>query len=72
MSKLTIESTIKELLANKEVKNFLEDLVPGITKNPIMVLAKNQKLKDILDKVDDYINDETIDKIIKFLQDLKD
>ena len=72
MAKLTIESTIKELLENKEVKNFLEDLVPGITKNPLLVLAKNKKLKEILDKVDDLIDDEMIDKLIKFLKELKD
>ena len=72
MAKLTIESTIKELLENKEVKNFLEDLVPGLTKNPLLKLAQNQKLKDIVDKLDDLITDETIDKLIAFLKDLKD
>ena len=72
MAKLTIESTIKELLENKEVKNFLEDLVPGLTKNPLLVLAKNKKLKEILDKLDDLIDDEMIDKLIKFLKELKD
>ena len=46
MAKLTIESTIKELLANKEVKAKLEELVPGLTKNPLLKLAQNQKLKD--------------------------
>ena len=72
MAKLTIESTIKELLENKEVKNFLEDLVPGITKNPLLALAKNKKLKEVTDKLDDLIDDEMIDKLIKFLEDLKD
>ena len=65
MAKLTIESTIKELLANKEVKAKIEELIPGLTKNPILMLAKNETLKDIIDKVDDFIDDETIDKIIK-------
>ena len=72
MAKLTIESTIKELLENKEVKNFLEDLVPGLTKNPLLALAKNKKLKEVTDKLDDLIDDEMIDKLIKFLEDLKD
>ena len=72
MAKLTIESTIKELLANKEVKAKIDELIPGLTKNPILVLAKNETLKDIIDKVDDFIDDETIDKIIDFLKDLKD
>ena len=72
MAKLTIESTIKELLENKEVKNFLEDLVPGLTKNPLLVLAKNKKLKEVIDKLDDLIDDEMIDKLIKFLKELKD
>ena len=72
MSKLTIESTIKELLANKEVKAKIEELIPGLTKNPILMLAKNETLKDIIDKVDDFIDDETIDKIIDFLKDLKE
>ena len=72
MAKLTIESTIKELLNNKEVKEKLEELVPGLTKNPLLKLAQNQKLKDIVDKLDDLITDETIDKLIAFLKDLKD
>ncbi|MBR5873378.1 MAG: hypothetical protein IKY90_01435 [Oscillospiraceae bacterium] len=72
MAKLTIESTIKELLANKEVKAKIEELIPGLTKNPILMLAKNETLKDIIDKVDDFIDDETIDKIIDFLKDLKE
>ena len=72
MAKLTIESTIKELLANKEVKAKIEELIPGHTKNPILMLAKNETLKDIIDKVDDFIDDETIDKIIDFLKDLKE
>ena len=72
MAKLTIESTIKELLANKEVKAKIEELIPGLTMNPILMLAKNETLKDIIDKVDDFIDDETIDKIIDFLKDLKE
>lgn len=72
MAKLTIESTIKELLANKEVKAKIEELIPGLTKNPILMLAKNETLKDIIDKVDDFVDDETIDKIIDFLKDLKE
>ena len=72
MAKLTIESTIKELLANKEVKAKIEELIPGLTKNPILMLAKNETLKDIIDKVDDFIDDETIDKIIDFLKKLKE
>ena len=72
MAKLTVESTLKEILANKEVKDFLEELVPGITKNPLLLLAKNEKLKDIMDKFDKLLDDKTIDKIIKFLEDLKD
>ena len=57
MAKLTIESTIKELLENKEVKNFLDDLVPGLTKNPLLALAKNKKLKEVMDKLDNLIDD---------------
>ncbi len=72
MAKLTIESTIKELLENKDVKEKIEELVPGLTKNPILKLAQNQKLKDIVDKLDDLITDETIDKLIDFLKDLKE
>lgn len=72
MAKLNIESTIKELLANEQVKDKLEELVPGLTKNPLLKLAGNQKLKDIVDKLDDLITDETIDKLIDFLEDLKD
>ena len=72
MAKLTIESTIKELLDNKEVAKFLDDLVPGLTKNPLLSLAKNKKLKEVMDKLDNLIDDEMIDKLIKFLEDLKD
>jgi len=72
MAKLTIESTIKELLENKDVKEKIEELVPGLTKNPILKLAQNQELKDIVDKLDDLITDETIDKLIDFLKDLKE
>ena len=72
MAKLTIESTIKELLDNKEVVKFLDDLVPGLTKNPLLALAKNKKLKEIMDKLDNLIDDDMIDKLIKFLEDLKD
>ena len=72
MAKLTIESTIKELLSNDQVKDFIDDLIPGFSKNPLLLLAKNKKLKEITDKLDDVLDDEMIDKIIKFLEDLKD
>ena len=72
MAKLTIESTIKELLANDQVKDFIDDLIPGFSKNPLLLLAKNKKLKEITDKLDDILDDEMIDKIIKFLEELKD
>ena len=68
MAKLTIESTIKELLANEQV----EELVPGLTKNPLVALAKNKTLKEIMDKLDDLLTDDVIDQIIDFLKDLKD
>ena len=72
MAKLTIESTIKELLSNDQVKDFIDDLIPGFSKNPLLLLAKNKKLKEITDKLDDVLDDEMIDKIIKYLEDLKD
>ncbi len=72
MAKLSIESTIKELLANKQVKAKLEELVPGITTNPVVALAKNKTLKEIVDKLDNLIDDKTIDMLIDFLKDLKD
>ena len=72
MAKLSIESTIKELLANEAVKDKIDELIPGLTKNPILKLAQNETLKEILDKVDDLIDDETIDMLIKFLESLKD
>ncbi len=72
MAKLSIESTIKELLANPQVKEKLEELVPGITTNPIVALAKNKTLKEIVDKLDNLIDDKTIDMLIEFLKDLKD
>ncbi len=72
MAKLSIESTVKELLANKSVKEKIEELVPGLTKNPLLKLAQNESLKDIVDKLGDLVDDETIDKLIDFLKDLKD
>ena len=72
MAKLSIESTIKELMANKEVKAKIEELLPGLSKNPLFKLAQNETLKEIIDKVDDFIDDEAIDKLIKFLEELKE
>lgn len=72
MAKLSIESTIKELLANKQVKDKLDELVPGLTKNPVLALAKNKTLKEIIDKLDNLLTDDVIDQIIAFLKDLKD
>ena len=72
MAKLSIESTIKELLANQQVKDKLEELVPGLTKNPLLGLMKNKTLKEIVDKLDDLLTDDVIDKLIDFLKDLKD
>ncbi|MBR5521533.1 MAG: hypothetical protein IKU54_06000 [Oscillospiraceae bacterium] len=72
MAKLSIESTIKELLANEQVKDKLDDLVPGLSKNPLLALAKNKTLKEVMDKLDDLLTDDVIDQIIDFLKDLKD
>ena len=72
MAKLSIESTIKELLANEQVKDKLDDLVPGLSKNPLLALAKNKTLKEVMDKLDDILTDDVIDQIIDFLKDLKD
>ena len=72
MAKLSIESTIKEQLANKQVKDKLDELVPGLTKNPVLALAKNKTLKEIIDKLDNLLTDDVIDQIIAFLKDLKD
>ena len=72
MAKLNIESTIRELLANEQVKDKIEELVPGLTKNPLLGLMKNKTLKEITDKLDGLLTDEVIDKLIDFLKDLKD
>ncbi len=72
MAKLSIESTIKELLANEQVKDKLDELVPGLTKNPLLALAKNKTLKEVMDKLDNLLTDEVIDQLISFLKDLKD
>ena len=71
MAKLSIESTVKELLANEQVKDKIEELVPGLTKNPLVLLAKNKTLKEIADKLDDILTDDVIDQLIEFLKDLK-
>ena len=72
MAKLSIESTIKELLDNKQVKEKLDELAPGLTKNPLLALAKNKTLKEVMDKLDNLLTDEVIDQLISFLKDLKD
>ena len=71
MAKLSIESTVKELLANEQVKDKIEELAPGLTKNPLVLLAKNKTLKEIADKLDDILTDDVIDQLIEFLKDLK-
>lgn len=72
MAKLSIESTIKELLDNKQVKEKLDELAPGLAKNPLLALAKNKTLKEVMDKLDNLLTDEVIDQLISFLKDLKD
>ena len=66
LNQITIIFTRRQL--NIETLSVSPSALNGIHKFTITSYAS----QDIIDKVDDFIDDETIDKIIDFLKDLKD
>ncbi len=70
MAKLTIESTVKELLENEKVKAKVEELIPGVTSNPMVALVKSKPFKDIVDMLYTVTDGTTIEKFIVFLKEL--
>lgn len=69
--KYSLETAIKDLLANPMIKKKLEELVPGITTNPLVALAKNKSIKEITDKIPS-IDEKTLKSISDFLKTVKD
>ena len=46
--KLTMDSTIGELVDNEKAKAILDQYVPGVSTNPNIVTAKNMSLRLLL------------------------
>jgi len=64
---VSLESKVGEILKNKKAVEVLEKYVPGITKNPMLALAKGMTLKNVLamPQVKQYgITQEMITKVI--------
>ena len=64
---VSLESKVGEILKNKKAVEVLEKYVPGITKNPMLALAKGMTLKNVLamSQVKQYgITQEMITKVI--------
>ena len=63
----TLESKVGELLKDKKAVEILEKYVPGITKNPMIGLAKGMALKSLLNmpQVKQYgVTPEMVDKVL--------
>lgn len=64
---VSLESKVGEILKNKKAVEVLEKYVPGITKNPMLALAKGMTLKNVLamPQVKQYgITQEMITKVM--------
>ena len=64
---VSLESKVGEILKNKKAVEVLEKYVHGITKNPMLALAKGMTLKNVLamPQVKQYgITQEMITKVI--------
>lgn len=64
---VSLESKVGEILKNKKAVEVLEKYVTGITKNPMLALAKGMTLKNVLamPQVKQYgITQEMITKVI--------
>lgn len=64
---VSLESKVGEILNNKKAVEVLEKYVPGITKNPMLALAKGMTLKNVLamPQVKQYgITQEMITKVM--------
>ena len=63
----TLESKVGELLKDKKAVEILEKYVPGITKNPMIGLAKGMAIKSLLNmpQVKQYgVTPEMVDKVL--------
>ncbi len=64
---LTIDSKIKELLANEQARREVDILAPGLTTHPSLGLAKNLTLRRCAKLLPDRLTPEVMDKIAAML-----
>lgn len=70
--KYSLESTIKDLLANETIKAKFKEMLPGIVDNPAIKLIQGQKLKDAAKAVPQLLDKDVMKKIADFLEKVKD
>ncbi|NLK72328.1 MAG: hypothetical protein GX285_04850 [Clostridiales bacterium] len=63
MSRFSMDSTLGELLKDKEAKSILEKYFGDLVNHPLVGIYKNKTIKDIIEFAKGKVNDELIENI---------
>lgn len=64
MAKLTKDSTVAEALENEKAVALVEEMMPGITKNPAIRMVKRFPLKKLVGIKQVHITEEQLDEML--------
>ena len=64
MAKLTKDSTVAEALENEKAVALVEEMMPGITKNPAIRMVKRFPLKNLVGIKQVKITEEQLEEML--------
>ena len=70
--KYSLESTIKDLLANDTIKAKLKEMLPALVDNLAVKLVQGKSLKDAAKVIPQILDKDALKKIGDFLAKVKD
>lgn len=68
----SLDTKIKDLVANKEIHDQLKEWFPTLVDSPAMDMVKGQSLKEAAYLAPSILTDEMLSKIADFLETVKD
>lgn len=67
---LSMDSKISELLANEQVKQGLEQVLPGVLAHPHLGYAMDMTLRNVIPMMPTMFTSEVVEKIESMLQNI--
>lgn len=70
--KLSLESTIDDILKNKAAVKVIDEIIPGIIKNPLLRSFSNQSILSLTRQYPGYVSEEALEKIREALEQIEE